>query len=66
MKYTTPFVSTANFAPPQRKKTVKKRKGYLRLHEEMRIKYSPTTDILPFSLHYNIFRRPKNLDLNVG
>jgi len=29
-------------------------------------KISLTLEVLPFSLHYNYFRKPKNLDINVG
>ena len=36
------------------------------MYEDMKMKCSATSDILPFSLHYNKFRKPKHLDLNVG
>lgn len=34
--------------------------------QEERVKNGYPTEILPFSLHYSYFRRPKNYDVNVG
>ena len=61
-RFTMPLMENiANFPSPKHE-IRKKRKG----REEIRIRHNLASDILPFSLHYKMFRRPKNLDLNVG
>lgn len=63
MRFTTPFMSLTEikFTSPLKQG---KRRGH-RMQEEKNKNGHPT-EILPFSLHYNYFRRPKNFDVNVG
>lgn len=66
MKYTSTFMPTVRMIDALPNRTILKKKGQKKIHEELKIKCSLSSEILPFSIHYNIFRRPKNLDINVG
>ena len=66
VKFTSSIITSLNSIDRIPLKITTKKKNQLKMIEEMKLKCSTTSDILPFSVHFNIFRKPKHLDLNVG